>query len=78
MTMPNDPFFQKGDRVEDFRGDRATVLTYRVVDDPGKSNRVTVRWDTRVEENEVDKTEYYANVFTLLADDVSRSEGTSQ
>lgn len=66
MSMPNDPFFQKGDRVEDFRGDKATVLTYRVVDDPGKSNRVTVRWDTRVE---VDKTEYYATVFTMLADD---------
>jgi hypothetical protein len=60
MTMPNDPVFKPGDLVKDFRGDHATVLTYRIVPDNGKSNRMTVRWDVEIFE---DKTEYYASVF---------------
>lgn len=62
MTMPNDPIFEKGDLVKDHRGHLATVRAYRVVEWPGKSNRVEVDWDD--EEPGNDKTEYYAGVFS--------------
>lgn len=63
MTMPNDPIFVPGDRVVSFRGELATVKEYRVIDEPGKSNRVTVQWDKDDPEDE-DKIEYYAGVFS--------------
>lgn len=62
MAMPDDPTFQPGDEVISFRGDKATVVSYRVVDNPGKSNRVTVRWDGEDKEGPM---EYYAGVFSL-------------
>lgn len=62
MTMPNDPIFVAGDLVKDHRGELATVTGYRIVDQPGKSNRVTVTWDDHPEDE--DKTEYYAGVFS--------------
>ena len=63
MTMPNDPVFEINDPVVDFRGDTAVVTGYRVIDDPGKSNRVTVHFDGEVAPR---KTEYYASVFTKV------------
>lgn len=67
MTMPNDPVFQPGDRVVDFKGDTATVTSYRVIEELGKSNRVRVHVDG---ESEPRKTEYYANVFTKVTDEI--------
>jgi hypothetical protein len=66
MSMPNDPFFQVGDLVEDFRGDRAIIRSYQVVEEPGKSNRVTVEWAAPNRHKNPDKTEYYASVFSVL------------
>lgn len=59
MSMPDDLVFEIGDRVVS-RGEKATVTGYRVVDVPGKSNRVTVKWDD-IERR--DLTEYYARTF---------------
>ena len=63
MTMPNDPVFKKGDLVRDFRGFPATVVSYRVVEDDSKSNRVSVEWDKSTGRYNPDKTEYYAGNF---------------
>jgi len=63
MSMPDDPIFQPGDEVVSFRGDFATVTSYRVVDDPGKSNKVTVCWAGESATSPI--MEYYAGVFSL-------------
>ena len=63
MTMPDDPVFAIGDKVRDFRGYPAKVVSYRVVDDPSKANRVQVEWDPSTKRTNPDKTEYYAGVF---------------
>lgn len=66
--MPDDPFFEIGDSVMDFRGDTAVVTSYRVVPDMSKSNRVQVHFD---HEPEPRKTEYYAGVFRKVIDEIS-------
>lgn len=64
MTMPNDPVFEPGDEVVDYRGNKARVLTYLIVGNPGKSNRVTVEWHESADRSNPDKTDYYAGVFS--------------
>lgn len=64
MTLPNDPVFKVGDPVKSFRDRSAVVESYLVIDDPSKSNRVTVEWSDGL--NNPDKTEYYASVFEKL------------
>ena len=62
MNNP-EPKFKPGDRVESFRGEKATVITVRKVDTPGKSHRVTVTYDTATSAN---PTEFYEEVFHPL------------
>jgi len=65
MSMPEDIIFDPGDRVISFRKELATVVGYRVVDDPSKSDRVRVRWDGARGD---DPVEYYAGVFNKVGE----------
>jgi hypothetical protein len=64
------PKFEVGDEVISFRGERATVTKVITVEHPGKSHRVTVRWqnnrdgvtDTPYKANP-DNIDYYEHVF---------------
>ena len=70
--MPNDPVFDVGDSVVSSRGEEAVVMAYRVVDELGKSNRVTVQWvDHSNPRMNPDQTEYYASVFTKRVPEIS-------
>jgi len=57
------PKFKPGDRVESFRGEKATVITVRKVDVSGKSHRVTVTYDSDASAHPV---EFYEEVFHPL------------
>jgi len=53
--------FSVGDRVIDFRGNKATVTqTYESADYTCKSHRVSVKWDNIKPK---DQTAYYEEVF---------------
>lgn len=74
MTMPHDPVFEPGDLVISARGEEAMVLTYRVVMELGKSNRVTVHWINHSNPTvNPDKTEYYAYVFAKVTNQIQVS-----
>jgi hypothetical protein len=56
------PRFSKGDKVVDFRGRRATVVSaIESRDWETKSHRVIVAWDDRLAADDV--REYYEEVF---------------
>lgn len=54
--------FKVGDEVVSFRGEKATVIGTKESFVPGKSNRVSVKWEK--ESRNPDKREYYEEVFS--------------
>jgi hypothetical protein len=61
------PRFKPGDKVKDFRGNKAMVVA--VVESAewqNKSHRVRVQWADRIEQHK-DRVEYYEEVFDFDA-----------
>jgi hypothetical protein len=62
MPKKPPPKFKVGDKVTSHRGEKATVTRVRHVEDPGKSHRVGVKWDSKSKPKD-DAVDYYEHVF---------------